>query len=189
MKTFALRMLVVTAVIVPLMAFAEEAAGAQTTTWGLILQGIIGLVGLALTVLLSIASVAIAKKTKDARFGAILNQLWMIVQSAVSHAEAELRPKFQKALADGHLSTEEAAALKADVLKLVKETAAKQLQELMKTFGLPEGVLSTMLSGLVERAVSLLNSKPAPTLSPMTPPAVAPVVPSAAKTPPIAPPR
>lgn len=180
MKTFALRLALLLAFTLPVVALGQEPApAAQPSIMGLVLQGLVGLAGVALTVLLSVAAMAIGKRTKDSRFGAVINQLWVIVQSAVAHAEAEIRPKLQKALEDGKLSAEEAAALKADVVKIVKETAASQLSELVKTFGIPEGVLSNMISGLVERAVAVLKTSPAPTPSP--------TIPSAAPTPPVNP--
>ncbi|MFZ5440445.1 MAG: hypothetical protein ACOZQL_10575 [Myxococcota bacterium] len=173
MQTFPLRLLLALSVL----AFPAFAADAPPTPEpsisGLIFQGLIGLASLALTTLLSVASVAIRSRTKDARFGSLINQLWVLVQSAVAHAEAEIRPMLQTALADGKLTPEEGAALKAKVIEVLRTTAADQLGQLVKAFGLPEGAISTLLSGLVERAVALLKESPAP--SPAVPaPAPAP---------------
>lgn len=149
--------------------FAADAV-AEPTIMGYVWQGLLGLAGTVLTVVLGIIGAAIRAKAKDGRFGALVSQLWVIVQAAVAHADAELRPKFQKALEDGTLTAEEGAALKAEVLKVLRETAAGQLQALVKSFGLPEGAISVLLSGLVERAVSLLKVSPEPTpVAPLAP--------------------
>lgn len=181
MQTFPLRLVLLASMLFPLFAYAQDAAPAQPqSVMGIVLQGLVALGGLALTVLLAVASMAIASRTKDSRFGGLINQLWVIVQSTVAHAEAEIRPKLQKALEDGKLSPEEASALKAEVLRIVKESASAQIGELVKGFKMPEGLVSNVLSGLVERAVAVLKStsSPSPTIaSPASP------------TPPIAPPR
>jgi hypothetical protein len=153
--------------------FAADAVS-EPTIMGYVWQGLFALAGTVLTVVLAVAGSAIRAKAKDGRFGALISQLWVIVQAAVAHAEAELRPKFQKALEDGVLTPEEGAALKAEVMKVLRDTAASQLQALVKSFGLPEGAISTLLSGLVERAVSLLKVSAEPV--PVAP--LAPVAPS-----------
>jgi hypothetical protein len=187
MQTFALRAvrfaitfigfsLVLAAVVLPIQAFGADAPipPPEPSTWGLVWQGLIGLAGTVLTVVMAIIGSAIRAKAKDSKFGAIVSQLWVMVQAAVAHAEADLRPKLQKALEDGSLSPEEGVELKKAVIDELKIIGAEQLQGLVKSFGLPEGAINTMLSGLVERAVSLLKVTPVPSPLATTSPGEAP---------------
>jgi hypothetical protein len=157
--------------------FAAEAVNVDAPTMaGVLWQGLVGVVGLAITALLGTITHALALKSADSKYWSLLSKLWAVVQAAVAHAEAELRPEFQKALADGTLTPEEGAALKAATMKLVRESAAGALSELEKSFGVTSGsLLDTLVSGLVERAVTLLKVDATPTTMPAAPPAIAPV--------------
>lgn len=127
-----------------------------------------GLIGLAMATLLFVSALTIRSRAKNARFASLINQTWVMVQAAVAHAEVELRPK---KLVDGKLTPAGAASLKADVMRIAQEMAATQLEDLVKDFRLPELMASGLLSGLIERAVALLKTSPAPTVTapPMAP--------------------
>jgi hypothetical protein len=89
-----------------------------------------------------------------------LSKLTAIVQHTVTEAEVSLRPLFSKSLEDGRLTPEEGAALKAAVLKQLKEQLAPELLALVKTeLG---DAFETVLGGLVEGAVAKLGTSSAP---------------------------
>lgn len=78
-------------------------------------------------------------------------QLADVARMAVAEAEVSLRPQFARAMSDGKLSPEEAAALKAEVLRLVRERLAPEtLKALEKSLG---ELLGWHLGGAIERAV------------------------------------
>lgn len=94
------------------------------------------------------------KKAGESKYAKTFAQLVELVKSLVAHADAELRPEIQKALADGTLSPEEAKALKAKVLELAKASIGPSLSGLAKILGLQGGALDVFLSGLIEQAVA-----------------------------------
>lgn len=81
-----------------------------------------------------------------------------LAQSIVAELEVTLRPQLQKALADGSLSPDEAAKLKAEALRILKEKApAGLITAAGSVFG---AGLDTWLGGLVERANSAAPASP-----------------------------
>jgi hypothetical protein len=137
-------------------------AVAEQPLAGILWQAAIGILGTVLTAVLAVTGRAIQTASVNSRFAGLINQLWTLVQATVSHAEVELRPVLAKAMADGTLDPAEAAELKATVLASLRKDGATQLQALAKSFGLSEDASATLLSGLVERAVLLLKTSPAP---------------------------
>lgn len=148
-------------------AWASEVVAGEPTavgsilTWvafavlGLVVAGV-GAVGLYLR-----------GRSKESKAWAIVNSLWVLMQTAVAHAEKELRPEIAKALADGKLTPEEARTLKAKVLEVFKGMAAGRIDELAKLLKLGETGVGVFLSGLLERAVATMKigapaSAPAP---------------------------
>lgn len=95
-----------------------------------------------------------AQQSKMANVAFVFAEL---ANSVVVELEKTLRPQIQKALADGRLSAEEGAELKAAALKILKEKApAGLLQSAHKAFG---PIFETWLGGLVERANASNNPK------------------------------
>ena len=112
----------------------------------------------AVVALVGLVGVFLSKRAKDSRIWALVNGLWILMQTAVAHAARELRPEIQKALADGKLTPEEASSLKAKTLQIFRDQAATQLGELTKLIGFSDTGLGAFISGLLERAVSTLKS-------------------------------
>ncbi|MCC6178797.1 MAG: hypothetical protein WAZ94_15325 [Phycisphaerales bacterium] len=131
---------------------SEPTALGSLFTW-LALAGVSALVALV-----GLVGVFLSRRAKDSRVWALVNGLWIMMQTAVAHAERELRPEIQKALADGKLTPEEAAALKSKTLQIFRDQAATQLGELSKLLGLSDTGLGAFISGLLERAVSTIKS-------------------------------
>lgn len=100
-------------------------------------------------------------KTAGTRGENTVKTLGELAQSIVADLEVTLRPQIQKALADGTLSKEEAATLKAEALRILKEKAPAGLLATAGTLFGASG-LDTWLSGLVERAHGEVNADPAP---------------------------
>lgn len=149
---------------------------AGSTIWGVVLQALIPIVGSALTAALAFAGQAFRAWAADKSYSTAVASLTMKVEALVAHAEAELRPDIAKALEDGKLSDEEAAALKAKVAQLVREAAGAELTVLTAKLGVAGPVVDSIISGLIEKAVTALakSAEPKPTPAPV--PLVAPVV-------------
>lgn len=165
MQSFALPRWLFLAVLLPTLAFADAAVvdpGTEPTITSVLWQALVGVCGVALTTLLSVISLAVRGRAKSGRYWTLVNQLWTVVQSVVAHAEVELRPQFAKAMEDGTLTPEEGSQLKLEVVRLVREGAGPALEQLAKEFKMSGGALELVLSGLVERAVSLLKVDPTP---------------------------
>jgi len=122
----------------------------STAVLGLILLGV------------SLLGVYLRGRAKDSKVWGAVNSLWVLMQTAVAHAEAELRPKIAKALADGKLTPEEGAALKAKVLEIFKSMAGEKIRELADLLKLGETGVGVFLSGLLERAVAAGKSPGVP---------------------------
>lgn len=108
---------------------------------------------------------ALRLRARRARFITAVADLSMMVEASVWHGEHELRP-------EGKLSDVAAAALKAEVLVLVREMGAPQIREIVEGLRLPAAMLELLLSGMIEKAVADTKRAPA-----ATPPAD--VIPSA----------
>ena len=90
-------------------------------------------------------------RAKESRWALATAQLLGIVQHVVAEAEVTLRPQFAKAMADGTLTAEEGAALKAEVMRIVRERVAPETLEFIRQqLG---SAFETVLGGAVERAV------------------------------------
>jgi len=150
-------------VLLAIPAFAQDGGSAspvvaEATPLGSLFTWL-ALVGVsAVVALVALVGVFLSRRAKDSRIWALVNGLWILMQTAVAHAEREVRPEIQKALADGKLTPEEAAALKAKTLQIFRGQAATQLGELTKLMGFSDTGLGAFISGLLERAVSTLQS-------------------------------
>lgn len=148
----------------PFLALAQEAAPAPPdeviSVRGYVLTGIASLAGLAFTGLMAAGALAVSQKSKDGAAWALVNRLYNAAQTAAAHVEAEMRPAIQRALADGKLTPEEAAELKARGLEVLKLVAGEALENAPKTLGIPAEAMPAFLSGLLERGVKALKVKP-----------------------------
>lgn len=164
------RLFLLALAILALPVFAQEPTAAPpvdqvsaTTPLGYLLMGFVTLGGLALTAMLSSIGYASAMKAKDGAAWSLANRLWVAMQQAVTHAEAEIRPHLQKALEDGKLSPEEKADLKARALAVFKTIAGDLLTKAPKVLGYSPAGMPHFLSGLLERAVGAMKASPAVT--------------------------
>lgn len=119
---------------------------------------LLAVVGPLLVVLLTKLVQWLAAKEKESKLAMVGGFFAELAKSAVAEVEATLRPQVQKALADGHVSPEEAAQLKAAAMEILKTKAPPALlQQAQATFG---GALDAWLGGLVERANKTVNEAP-----------------------------
>lgn len=153
------------------------AAEPVTTPLGYVLTAVVGLLGTALTVALRFVGGALSTWTAGKAYDQLVSQLWLKVSTIVFHAEAELRPRIQKALSDGKLTPEEAAELKEQVLELVRNATADEARQLATRFSFGIPAIQMLLSGMVEDAVKKLAGAaatktivlPLPELRPVAP--------------------
>lgn len=138
-----------------------------STFLGSLMTAVLGILGTVFSVVLGIAGGAIRTWAKGKAFEQLVDALWLKVETIVRHAEAEIRPMLQQALADGKLSPEEAKAIKSKVLDLVRESAQGEIHELSTRFGFAGAAVETLLSGLVEKAVGLLGAPVPGTTNPI----------------------
>lgn len=115
---------------------------------------VLGLVSWALKALATFLKTK-SETNKAAHVALVFGEM---AQSIVADLEVTLRPQLQKALADGKLSPEEGAKLKAEALRVLKEKAPPQL--LAAAGGIFGPMVDTWLSGLVERANTNVNPAP-----------------------------
>jgi hypothetical protein len=128
---------------------------------------------LVLSVASSVAAWALAKwalylgaKAKESKWALATAQLLGIVQHVVAEAEVTLRPQFARAMADGTLTADEGKALKAEVMRIVRERVAPETLAFIR--GQLGAAFETVLGGAVERAViadgvSVRKEEPSPT--------------------------
>lgn len=147
----------------PVLAQEPTAEPSSTTPMGILFMGLATLGGLALTAALGAVGLYFAKRAKDGAAWSLANRLWVAMQQAVTHAEAEIRPELQKTLADGKLTPEEAAVLKSRALAVFKGIAGDLLAEAPKVLGFNPAGMPAFLSGMLERAVAVMKSSPAVT--------------------------
>lgn len=152
--------------LLALPVLAQEPATPEpssTTPMGILFMGLVTLGGLALTAAFGAVGLYFARRAKDGAAWSLANRLWVAMQNAVTHAEAEIRPELQKALADGKLTPEEAAQLKSRALAIFKGIAGDLLEQAPKVLGFNPAGMPAFLSGLLERAVAVMKSSPAVT--------------------------
>lgn len=139
-----------------------EVTVSATTPLGFVLIGLVSLGGVALLAVLSTIALFFSRKAGDGVAWGIANRLWLAMQNAVSHAEAELRPQLQKALADGKLTPEEAAELKSRTIAIFKTIAGDLLEQAPKALGIATAGMPSWISGMLERAVSAMKGPKKP---------------------------
>lgn len=114
----------------------------------------------------------LAQKAVQSKRWAAVAALSETVQSLVAHVEVHLRPSVRAALADGNLSKDEAVALKAKALQLLKDAALPAtLDAARKALLLTAPGLEVYLSGLIERALSTQRAAVLPPAAPGSAPA------------------
>ena len=153
--------LVLALAVAPAFADTGAAPPTETTPLGVLLIALVSVGGLAITGAFTAGAIFFARKAKDGAMWSLLNRLWVVAQQAVTHAEAEIRPSIQKALSDGKLTPEEGAELKAKATAIFKTMAGDLLKQLPKVAGFSEEGIGAFVSGLIERAVSVMKLSPA----------------------------
>lgn len=145
----------------PLLAFAQEAPPAPAeeaiSVRGYVLMGVGSLAGLALTAVLAAGAAAIRARDKENSAWSLLNRILTAAQTAASQVQAEMTPAIKAALADGKITPEEAASLKARGLEVLRLVAGAQLELVPKTLGIAPEAMPTFLSAALERAVTALK--------------------------------
>lgn len=116
-----------------------------------VLPGLLALVGALASWALARLASHLRARTDAARWSLAVAQLADVARSAVAEAEVTLRPQFARAMSDGKLSPEEGAALKVEVLRIVRERLAPQTWSALESW--LGSFVSWHLGGAVERAV------------------------------------
>lgn len=103
-------------------------------------------------------------ETKQAKWAAGMNQLMVLAELVVIDIEANERSAIKEATADGRISKEEGGRLftiaKERIIAMAKE---KGFSEAQKLLGVMAPDASSLLSGIIERAVATLpTSAPTP---------------------------
>jgi hypothetical protein len=137
--------------------FAQATTTPPESTTSMLLQGAVTILFVVLSVLGGLASKAVSAYAATSKYGNLINQLWLLVQTTVSHAEAEVKPGLLQAAANSKLTPEDGQKLKSLVMASLKKDGMSQLTTLAKSYGLSEEAASTMLSGLIERAVTMIT--------------------------------
>lgn len=130
---------------------------------GSLYTGLVSLVGVALTAAMAFLTNLLAQKAKASKVAAFAFTVWEKAQSVVAYVDVHIRPTVDKDLADGALTAEEKAELKAEAMKLLKEALGEAgLTKLSSLLGLFGGAADVFLSGLIERALGVQRSAVAP---------------------------
>lgn len=116
-----------------------------------ILPALLSLIGALASWALARLASHLRARTDAARWSLAVAQLADVARAAVAEAEVSLRPQFARAMADGKLSPEEGAALKSEVLRIVRERLAPQTWATLEAW--LGSFVSWHLGGAVERAV------------------------------------
>jgi len=108
------------------------------------------------------AAVWLKAKTKSAYLCGMIDRINDAVMTAVKAAEQVTVAALREASADGEITEEEKAAIKAKVLAEVKShLGAKGLTEIGKILGISDGALSALLGSKIEAAVLDLKARSA----------------------------
>lgn len=158
MRRFGLIRITMLLSLLPVVAFAQDAAPAQPapSIWLQVLGGLASLVSVALVPLLGLLTAYLRSKaaeSKAARVGIVLNEAAI---AAVHELDATLKPQLQAALADGVLTDEEKAKLKRTAVELLKtKLPAGLLSMAGDLFG---AFTDTLVAGKIEQAVAAKNA-------------------------------
>lgn len=94
---------------------------------------------------------AVNQSATQARFTHAMDALWGVVANTVAELNVSMKSKLPSYLADGKISPEEAADLKAAALEIVKTKLGPNLLGVVKAeLG---GVFETVVGGMIEKAV------------------------------------
>ncbi|NBD09253.1 hypothetical protein [Corallococcus silvisoli] len=121
------------------------------------------IIATALATLIAAALLALTKKLNaqagDSKLAQVGARVSMLAESTVRELEVTLRPKLEAAAADGVLTAEELAMLKATALAQLKASLGEHgLKELQAVLGLTAGSIGTFLGGLIEAAVDRMKA-------------------------------
>lgn len=94
---------------------------------------------------------AVNQTAGQARFTHAMDALWGVVANTVAELNVSMKSKLASYLADGKISPEEAADLKAAALEIIKTKLGPNLLGVVKSeLG---GVFETVVGGMIEKAV------------------------------------
>lgn len=172
-------------VVVPFVVFAQDVPAPAPPAqgwfaqlwWGSIFPALITAVTALVTWLAKKAADYFKAKSEEAGasvaatlFNTNMSKLLVLLDSLVADANVRLKPKLASFMADGKLSPEEGAQLKAELLAMVKEKAGPDLLKFIGSIG--GGVLDNVLSGLLEQSVARMKpTTPSAEPDPVPPPA------------------
>ncbi len=148
------------AVLLPAAAFAQDVVVVPSpkTPAELIVSlvpHVIGLVALVMTgYVLPALKNWLVERGKTNKLANVALRVEHLAEACVAHLNAGLRAQFELAAADGKITAEEAAALKADGMRLMKEfLGAQGLTTVAGVLGIGAGLVDTYLSGMLEKSV------------------------------------
>lgn len=129
-----------------------------TTGAGMAMIAVYIAIAAAVVGLAGVVGYWLSVKAKESKVWAVVNVAYVKLQAIVAHVEVAIRPNVRKALADGRITPEEGAALKAEAIKLFRDAAGTEIEDLKKYLNLGEGALAVFISGLLEKALSAFKA-------------------------------
>ena len=97
----------------------------------------------------------LAEKSKTSALAGAALKVDAVAEAVVAHVNAGMRKKLEELSADNEISAEDAKALKAEGMRLLKEALGEQgLTSLTGALGLGASVVDTFLSGVLEKKVA-----------------------------------
>jgi hypothetical protein len=143
-----------------LLVLAAEAASAPPLSFGatfvqyLLVPICTAAAGVATAALAYLAS-WLREKAKTSKVAGVLSVADNIALTTVAHVQSGMRAKLEKAAEDGEITSAEAAELKTEGMRLLKEGLGAGGLAQLKSIGISGGFLETFLSGLLERALDI----------------------------------
>lgn len=94
----------------------------------------------------------------ESRLAQVGARLLLVAEGIVRDLEVTLKPKLKEASADGVLSREELASIKAEALKQLRDSLGEHgMAELRAVLQVTAGGLGPFLSGIIEKALDLMK--------------------------------
>lgn len=136
----------------------DTRAAVASAFWSVVFPALLSIASSVGAWALAKLALYLGARAKESRWALATSQLLGIVEHVVADAEVSLRPKFATAMADGRLTPEEGAALKAEVMRIIRERVAPEtLAFLRAQLG---AAFDSVLGGAVERAVAAVPAAP-----------------------------
>jgi len=110
----------------------------------------------------------LTEKSKTSALAGAAVKLDAIAEAVVAHVNAGMRAKLEELSKDGEISADDAKALKAEGMRLLKEALGEEgLTSVAGALGIGASVVDTFLSGVLEKKVEA--AKPAAAPAPAAP--------------------